>query len=780
MKNKFFNFSLLIIFVFFSFFSYFPPVEARSSVVCSVNASVDGHIVSISGHVDENGPELDASYTTVYIHDSAGAGSEAGTGQEGASVNYTATLPAGSYTAYIEGTGQTNPGGATSTCSNVTNFTVIDDTAENGSCSSSHYDCSTGTSGSQNSGVNSWTWTCYGSGGGSDASCSEAKTTPTVTISASPSSIVSGNLSNLTWSSTNVTDCYASGGWTGGQPTSGTTPVYPTQTTTYRIDCSSVASGSTWAQTTVTVSASAMSGTLTPASQGCTLASGATTCNATLSWTTDNPVATSAVTNNGGATPASSSGNTGNNVVFAVPYYSAMSGVTTFYLYNNAQQLALATVTVCDTATPWNGATCGTNNYPAGSHDYANCTDAGGWAIDWDSANSPLQIQFFDGPAGGGKVPVGYATANINRPDLNPGEGISKEHGFVWTIPNSLKDNAAHTIYAYALDYQDSSHSTLLDSNRTITCTPPAMSGTLTVPDCTIQRNEASCTTTATWSVTNPESATTQVTSGYPSAGTVVGSGHSGSAVVTIPYNSRDLYLYNNAKLLASDIVSANCVSGSSWDGAKCASIYPAFSVDLTLNGGDYATEKKALQVLLGEQLTLAWTSAGNNSKTCAKEDGFNWEDDSASASGTTTLAAPTTLGVLKYTFKCTQDSGQGALENKSPFAIFDFIKRALAAPLVTETDQSWVDVGIVVVRGQHVIWKCEPAATESIGTFTTSAGSGTFNTDIDGNGNGRGDLAGDVIVNPIVTTDYNVECNNGSGGTARMSVPKKPIFKEN
>jgi hypothetical protein len=44
-----------------------------------------------------------------------------------------------------------------------------------GSCSASHYSCSSGTSVNNVSGANSWTWNCNGSGGGGNTSCLEMK-----------------------------------------------------------------------------------------------------------------------------------------------------------------------------------------------------------------------------------------------------------------------------------------------------------------------------------------------------------------------------------------------------------------------------------------------------------------------------------------------------------------------------------------------------------------------------------------------------------------------------
>lgn len=62
-------------------------------------------------------------------------------------------------------------------------------------------------------------------------------TTPTVSISASPTSIVSGQASTLNWSASNATACTASGAWSGSKATSGSQSVNPTVSSTYTINC---------------------------------------------------------------------------------------------------------------------------------------------------------------------------------------------------------------------------------------------------------------------------------------------------------------------------------------------------------------------------------------------------------------------------------------------------------------------------------------------------------------------------------------------------------------
>jgi hypothetical protein len=105
------------------------------------------------------------------------------------------------------------------------------------------------------------------------------------------------------------------------------------------------------------------------------------------------------------------------------------------------------------------------------------------------------------------------------------------------------------------------------------------MSGTLSAnpTSCIIAKNLSNCSTTLTWSTTNPEG-TSAVTSSYPQANTTVGSGNSGNkAGVLVPHGGRTFYLYNNSKSLVPTspngegvTVGATCETGTVWDGDSC------------------------------------------------------------------------------------------------------------------------------------------------------------------------------------------------------------------
>ena len=60
-----------------------------------------------------------------------------------------------------------------------------------------------------------------------------------VSISANPSTINQGSSATLSWSSSNASSCFASGGWSGSKSTSGSETVFPSFTTAYTMTCNS-------------------------------------------------------------------------------------------------------------------------------------------------------------------------------------------------------------------------------------------------------------------------------------------------------------------------------------------------------------------------------------------------------------------------------------------------------------------------------------------------------------------------------------------------------------
>jgi len=86
---------------------------------------------------------------------------------------------------------------------------------------------------------------------------------PTLILTANPSSISAGQVSQLSWTSTNTTSCVAAGGWSGTKSLAGNQAVQPSQTTTYSITCTGPA-GQVTRQVTVTVIGQSLTVSITP------------------------------------------------------------------------------------------------------------------------------------------------------------------------------------------------------------------------------------------------------------------------------------------------------------------------------------------------------------------------------------------------------------------------------------------------------------------------------------------------------------------------------------
>jgi PKD repeat protein len=148
-----------------------------------------------------------------------------------------------------------------------------------------------------------YTLTCTGDGGSAQASATVTVVpAPTVTLSAEPQSIVVGDSSTLTWSTTNADTCQALGGWSGERPAAGGSESTGTltATTVYTLTCTGVG-GTTGASVTVTVDEAPTGITFTGSS-----ASGARgTWSATISVTGGPPNTTISGAWNIGGTPNS-------------------------------------------------------------------------------------------------------------------------------------------------------------------------------------------------------------------------------------------------------------------------------------------------------------------------------------------------------------------------------------------------------------------------------------------------------------------------------------------
>jgi hypothetical protein len=295
-----------------------------------------------------------------------------------------------------------------------------------------------------------------------------------------------------------------------------------------------------------------MSGSIS-APSSCTIPTNASSCSVTLTWSTTNPQGTSAVTTPTNITVAT--GNDGSQSV-SIPYDSK-----TFYLYNNANLLDQVTVSSgCGSGDSWDTSS-------------SSCVSSPVETIPSVSTSNISNITS-SGATGGGTISSdGGATVSVSGIVWNttgsPTTANSKTTdgwaiGGPWSSNMSgLSASTKYYVKAYATNAVGTAYGSEVSFTTSATST---MSGTITpsATSCTIPLGGSSCTVNLSWSTTNPVVVGgSALTSPYPVANTIVGSGDSGTVNdVTIPYNDgngRDFYLYNNAEQLDFENVAANC-----------------------------------------------------------------------------------------------------------------------------------------------------------------------------------------------------------------------------
>lgn len=155
---------------------------------------------------------------------------------------------------------------------------------------------------------------------------------------------------------------------------------------------------------------SGMSGTLTPATSSCVIASGASACPVNLSWSIINPEGIpTAITATGmtdvNVTNTLTTPQSGGPIALTVPW-----GGRTFYLYNNtillAQSVVSASSVTCAPLNSWNGTIC-TNTPVNGGWSDPNCPTVCG-----QSASTVTRTCTNPTPANGGANCVPPATYN--------------------------------------------------------------------------------------------------------------------------------------------------------------------------------------------------------------------------------------------------------------------------------------------------------------------------------------------------------------------------------
>ncbi|MFA5751389.1 MAG: hypothetical protein WC898_03825 [Candidatus Paceibacterota bacterium] len=511
------------------------------------------------------------------------------------------------------------------------------------SCSSTHYSCSSGTSGSNSENSTTWSWTCTNSLG-SSVSCSETRpvsTTPTGSLSSSNCIIPNGSSycsPSHSWSVTNP----ISGATTavrrpdGSVVATGTSGTYSGTNNNYahygpsnlyslvhngvELDSdtatASCGPGSTW-NGTICV-APTPTGSLS--SSNCIIPNGSSYCSPSHSWSVTNPIsgATTAVRRPDGSVVATGTSGTYSGTNNNYAHY----GPSNLYsLVHNGVELDSSSVSAsCASGTTWNATEgkCIETTQMSGtiSASPTSCVISAGQGtcnstLTWNVSNAEI----FEGTA----ITSSYPTANT----------ILDEHQESGTVVAQIPYNS-RTFYLY-------NNSKLLgEVSVSVVCA----SGTQW--DSSLSK----CMSIATENVSG---------SNQP---------------VSIDYGTTTFYLYHHGSLLGQSSVTALCEGGGEFSGVCLAPVAPVppeedggdgddggSSGDGDDGGGTTALPSPSSiitaepsSIYIGNSSTLTWSSLNTNYCT-----GINFDTGNAT-SGSVSVSPEFTTS---YTVLCVGDNGQ-------------------------------------------------------------------------------------------------------------------------
>ncbi len=226
----------------------------------------------------------------------------------------------------------------------------------------------------------------------------------------------------------------------------------------------------------------------------------------------------------------------------------------------------------------WSVPQCATTIPAEGNLDAGSCDIFGGWAWDPDFPNNPTSVRFYQNG-----VFYSSAPASALRSDLVTAGYGNGNHGFTITTPDAWKTGTNQTISVYVVDLNSTSTPQIAGSPKTINCPSTSVSLSLQGLGCQIPIGSSACAGSVTWEVTNPVSGvSTTLAKTNPSSTSSVPP--SGSGSMTLNYGDTFLTMAHAGQSKEA-LVSAACVSGSSWNGSICAATPPSFDYTLSNSG---------------------------------------------------------------------------------------------------------------------------------------------------------------------------------------------------
>lgn len=321
----------------------------------------------------------------------------------------------------------------------------------------------------------------------------------------------------------------------------------------------------------------------------CTIASGASACSVTISYTTQNATNASVWTSDGTGNPAQGTSNAGFNwpwITYGSNVLNLRNGTT-----NSGTLLDSVTVTgQCATNTTWNSTsgTCQPTATPQPDLIASAITPTTATVGVSTNFASTITNQGSASTVNGFNVLLQWSASSdgSNPVDLRYAFTSFLSAGSFRSVANPITPDVAGTYYLRACaDKNAAGDAGAIDegTNEGNNCGPwtaitvsstPQPSATLTVPNCTIASGASTCTSSVSWTSSSLTATPSVRQNGtqFSTAGSNTGTSR------TLSYGSgasNTFTFVHNSSTLDTKIGTASCASGTTWNGTACAATAP-------------------------------------------------------------------------------------------------------------------------------------------------------------------------------------------------------------